>query len=332
MKQLNLLYGLLLPLLMACEKDIEFSGDMVEPMMVINSISSTDTLLEIKITKSRFFLQYGDTFETVNDATVELHVNGTVIDTMANRGNGRYRSHYRLTEGDRVRIEAHAPNLPSTSAEMLVVKPVTLVKLDTSLIINDQIPKVNYWYTDTNWTIDTIGWVRYCTVKCKLTFSDPPNEENFYRLVLYTKEGGGPFELFTQYIRFDKADVVFGETGQAEGLFDEMEYNRYGIFTDELFDGKNYPLTFSFQTALEWDVDSTGNEVFPDPNVMENPVELYINLQSLSKSYYLYLVTSSSYNEGDLFAEPVQIHSNIEGGIGLLGNYAHSTMKLSLPH
>ncbi|MDR0732776.1 MAG: DUF4249 domain-containing protein [Dysgonamonadaceae bacterium] len=35
-------------------------------------------------------------------------------------------------------------------------------------------------------------------------------------------------------------------------------------------------------------------------------------------------------NDDNLFAEPVQIYSNINGGIGIFGNYAYTTYRIPL--
>jgi hypothetical protein len=336
MKRLPLFIGLMLLLLASCEKDIEFNGEVTEPLMVINAIIPQDSLFEIRVTKSRFFMQYEDTFETVKNATVELYVNGVLNDTMAHAGNGLYTSNYKLNEGDWVRIVSQAPNLKTCTAEMQIVQPVTLVKLDTSIVINSEYPIVDYQYDDDlGFLIDTIGWTSSCTINCKLTLSDKPNEENFYRLVIFNKLYNDSVHYNINYNWFERTDVVFGEGNQVGNDMVEVEngsYNMYGTFTDELFDGKNYPLTFSIEATLKRYIDGppSGGSSLPGWGYSPaRPSEIVIDLQTLSKSYYLYMVTSSSYNDGDLFAEPVQIHSNVNGGVGILGNYSHKQIQLN---
>lgn len=333
MKRIPLLLGLML-LLAACEKDIEFNGEVTDPLMVVNAIIPQDSLLEVKITKSRFFMQYEDTFETVKDATVELYVNGEFSESMLHAGNGRYISHYKLIEGDRIHLVSRAPNLKTTTADMQVVPPVTVVKLDTSLVIHAQNPILGFRFDDyENIITDTIGWTYWCTVNCKLTFSDPPNSENFYRLAILNKYYIDSVNYNTNYEWFEKTDVVFGENNQAANdMIDEGNYNTYGTFTDDLFDGKKYRLTFSFDATFRHYKNGTPpSDYIPSGGgfYTAKPNELYIDIQHLSKSYYLYLVTSSKYNNDDLFAEPVQIHSNVNGGIGILGNYSHNLIQLN---
>ncbi len=336
MKRLPLLLGLML-LLAACEKDIEFNGEVTDPLMVINSIVSQDSLLEIKVTKSCFFMQHEDTFETVKNATVELHVNGDYSEVMTHAGNGRYVSHYKVSEGDLVRIVSQAPNLKTASAEMQIVPNVNVVRFDTSLVINSSSPILDYRYDDNvGFMNDTIGWSCWCTVNCKLTFSDVPNSEDFYRLVVYNKSYVDSVNYYINPVWYEKADVVFGEKNQTENeVIENSNYNRYGTFSDELFDGKNYPLTFSFDATFRFNLDGTpynGSHQSGGGFYQPNFIDYYIDLQTLSKSYFLYLATSSIYNSDDLFAEPVQIHSNVVGGTGIVGNYSHHLIPVNSAH
>jgi hypothetical protein len=62
--------------------------------------------------------------------------------------------------------------------------------------------------------------------------------------------------------------------------------------------------------------------------------EILVELQSLSHAYYLFLKTRQASSDMDeiisYFTEPVQIYSNITGGIGILGNYSSSIYTIPL--
>jgi hypothetical protein len=57
---------------------------------------------------------------------------------------------------------------------------------------------------------------------------------------------------------------------------------------------------------------------------------MQVTLQSLSPSYYMYLKTREANSDSDLFTEPVQIYTNIKGGIGIFGSYSNSTHRIEL--
>jgi hypothetical protein len=101
--------------------------------------------------------------------------------------------------------------------------------------------------------------------------------------------------------------------------------NRYRVFTDDLFNGSEY--TFKMQVRINPDEEEDDNDYYytanyPDPVSLE----LYVELQHLTRDYYLYLKSRANArtNEdfGGMFTEPIQVYTNVEGGIGILGSYA----------
>lgn len=325
----------LLALLAACEKDIEFDGALTEPMLVLNAVAQPDTTLAVQVTESRFFLSSLDTFTTVKNATVALFVNGSFLENCAHSDNGLYVSTYRLAEGDHIRLSVAVPGLHTISAETMIPMRPVIERIDTSLSITEAYP-IYYGYYDPetqSYTGDTTGWNIHSRIKVTLTFKDKDQQADYYRLVVkrqrnYYQEG------FYEQVWFTKDDIVFGETETGMGdILDMGSYNYYGTFTDELFDGRSYPLTFSLD---EWtyvsNEDYNGGRMPKDSTdaSLEDTEPYIIELQALEKSYYLYLLTSSAYDPYSPFAEPVQIHTNVEHGIGILGGYAGRSLKLSL--
>jgi len=56
-------------------------------------------------------------------------------------------------------------------------------------------------------------------------------------------------------------------------------------------------------------------------------------LSSVSEDYYKYNVTLAKYEQtqGDPFAQPVQVYSNIENGFGIFGGYSSFSDTLIIP-
>ncbi|WP_234364346.1 DUF4249 family protein [Lunatibacter salilacus] len=77
------------------------------------------------------------------------------------------------------------------------------------------------------------------------------------------------------------------------------------LFDDRLFDGEEAIMDLLIQGTM-----------------MEETYEgeIYFNLKSVTESYYQYHTTSDlqDWNEGDPFAQPVQVFSNIPNGLGIL--------------
>jgi hypothetical protein len=122
------------------------------------------------------------------------------------------------------------------------------------------------------------------------------------------------------YFSFD--DIVSGNSNDnSVGPPTSLSSNAYNVFSDDLFDGKQYSLKFSINEYKD----------YYGEGQKDIKKEVYINLQTISKGYYLYLRTrDASDNSNDFFSEPIQIFNNVEGGIGILGSYTSSVKKIDL--
>lgn len=124
-----------------------------------------------------------------------------------------------------------------------------------------------------------------------LEFQDPAGEDNYYLLEAYAvvvDSFSGNYEYFLQ-INTEDALVE--------------EYNGGLIFRDGPLDGKKYTLKTYFSD-----------------NLHEQPgSRLAIRLRSISRDRYLFLRTLDLYGnaQNNPFAEPVVVHNNIEGGVGI---------------
>lgn len=97
-----------------------------------------------------------------------------------------------------------------------------------------------------------------------------------------------------------------------DGVFSESEYDVYTIFSDELIDGKAHTITVSSAKAH--------NTYFVPTDTTNVLMTVSIDLQSIDESYYLYLKSLKALDIADPFmSEPVQIFTNIHGGLGIAG-------------
>ena len=103
--------------------------------------------------------------------------------------------------------------------------------------------------------------------------------------------------------------------------FSRNNYN-YDTFADDLLNGKEYELKFYNIITVD-QKDFSGYESQFRKEVRST---YFIYLQQISPDYYLYARSSSAAANlsGNPFTEPVQIHSNIKNGIGVLGSYTSS--------
>lgn len=305
-------------LLFSCEKTIEFKGEETQPLLVVNSIVQPDSALVASVTNSVFFLS-DNYIMPVENANVQLFVNNNFVEKMqlyneritdldyrpnVYYNHSVYISDYKIKTGDKIRYEISAPNFDKVWAENTVPAVTEIISLDT--VVEKITQKEQY---DEN-------YYSHYNFNFSLKFKDNANEKNYYRLTVdaayfYYDEENEPVVMRRSPYYFDSKDMIFNND-PLTNTDGEYHSNGYDIFSDDLINGKEYSLSFSFLTDYNVNANLNGN-IF------------YIQLQSLSSEYYMYLRTlSSQNNEMGIFAEPTQIFNNINGGIGILGAFSVS--------
>jgi len=333
---LSILFGIFF--LASCEKEIEFKGEITEPLIVVNCFITPDSVMTAHVSESRFFLVDNVTFRNVKNADVSVWVNGVFKEKMSFVENGIYKGTYAPVIGDSIKLVVKVPTMKDVSCEELISPQPEIISIDTTDLWTGQTYNIQYGSQTTNggqttYTNDTIATVTGHQIDYTLKFKDNGNEKNFYRLVVMTKEHYFTIDTTTSdtttVIRdnyyFSFTDVVSGNNANNDPLSmgDFSANNEYNVFSDELFNGKTYSLTFTTnEDVYNYKADYPYGREMPGKKVVN------IYLQNISKSYYLYLKSRpAALNGNGFFSEPVQIHNNITGGIGILGSYTPSNVK-----
>lgn len=291
-------------LLASCEKTIDFTGEVIEnktPVMI--SLPETDSTWTVRLTNSRFFLS-SYPITTINNATFSIEVNGQHLGNRAtNLGNGMYNMGYIPRSGDTVTLNVMIPDRGELKAGCRI--PSRPIISDISYDW-DTTSYVNIWGEDT-------AIYSYGDVKVKFILSDPGNEKNYYMLRLaqrrknYWDEDGSWGDWYYNYITVED-NVLFNPniTNEIIEIGDEdYEGNRI-LFTDERINGKDHQISFSLY--------------YNSSDLNQYRFEFY----ALSRdSYYFFKSRKLAESQDDdltgIFSEPVQLYTNVDGGIGILG-------------
>ena len=308
----------------SCQKVIEFNGPITDPIVVVNSLVMPNAFIKAQLSQSRFFLNNDTVFTMIDTATVSLYVNGSMKEKLTHTSNGTFVSMYKPVAGDSISLQVQVPgkNLITCSTSILPQTPV--LSIDTSTVvtgINSPIVSVTVPKTGSFPLVDTIGISVGRKMKLILKFYDDPVKLNYYRLVVYTKTYSVTNVVTDYTFSFD--DVVSGNTtNDSIGPPSSLSTNKFNVFNDDLFNGNQYALKFSV----------TDNKAvyLPGKQTLITKRELYVDLQSISREYFLYLQTRSNARNNNFFSEPVQVYSNIIGGIGILGTYTSNVTKIVL--
>lgn len=314
----------------SCIKTIDFNGNVPTPQLVMNCIALPDSIIKVNLTRSKFFLSNKPGFTTVDNAIVIATINDTLKANLTSTGDGNYEVNYKPKPNDKIRIDASAPTLESVWAEVTIVPKVTIISIDTTWVKTKD--DNNYSYSIYNLTGDTIiGNVYNIDLKIRIKFQDNATEQNYYRLNAFSGQGYyNEYKSnysYSNYYWIDYDDVVFGNSSEQGSIID-IGSGTYGnnYFTDELINGKEYSL--SIKTVIMKSVYFPGKAPKGD---IKTKSELRIDLQHLSKSFYLYQKTKNASTTSDpILSEPVQIFSNVKSGMGILASYTSSIVTISL--
>ena len=316
-------------LLCSCEKVIDFDPGDIEPYVVMVARPQADSTVSVYLSYSRFFLNGANTDNQIEDGAVTLEVNGvpttgTYVETV--NGSGRYLVNIRPQAGDSLRLTALVPGYDQlvTAATRVPSSPqfeVTDFVIDTS--------ESTYYEWDSTWHKDYV----YFKIKMKMKGCSPKDcfsvsllASSFYT---YNPDGTPSSEWDTaenrmQLVNFTVNDPIVN-TQDLENVLDgydgRFNGNQMTFSAEDFVDGE-HEFTIEFNEYCGYE---TFNKDF-------SKMPILLKVRGLSWDLYLYDKTTSAQSELDeIFGEPVQVHSNIEGGIGIFGAMSDKKERLCNP-
>jgi len=294
-----LLIVALLGLGATCERpvDLDFRGQ--DPKLAVFSKFTNDKVLEVKVSKGKSVFDSGPT-EYILDARVDVFEGDNFIERLMLQPDHIppvYVSQgLLLRRNSTYTITVEAPGFETVNASSKVPNLVQIDEVEISEILVEMGEEVG----------ETLF-----TYQVGVTFSDPPDEKNFYYLnfnqevISLRPEGGGPVDTDIQY-----QTVIFSS------LIDDnyqVAHLEGGVLLDDTpFGGEQVKLTFPLYFKVKQGKQTLGN--------------LLVELAAISEEYYSYFSTLSRQQEnpGEPYAEPVFIKSNINNGHGYFAGYTSS--------
>jgi hypothetical protein len=225
---------------------------------------------------------------SIKNATVSISgSDGSSILLSYDAQNDVYLSSSVIKENIVYSIFAQAPNFPDANASTETKSAINIISVDTSSRrIGDEIIRT-----------------------FKIKFDDPSNNEDFYKVEIIKIQlsvnydmNGNPIDTI-----FYPTPLFLNSTDLSADQSDE--YSSAITFTDQLFNGQLK--TFVCEASdYEYDFGPLPSDNF-----------YVVFLSRLSSDFYLYQKTIMAYNNvvGNPFAEPVRVHSNVNGGFGIFG-------------
>lgn len=311
-------------LLPACEKEIVFDGEIDDPLLVVNAWTSPDSLIKAHVSQSKFFLSNLDGFKVITNADVDLYINGQFHEQLTGDSLGMYTGTYKAVAGDTVRLVVQAPTLGQAESSTIILPKADIISVDT--IHTRQQTDV---YAE---GLDTFYVNKSTECEFRVRFRDPGDQQNYYRMVVKRRvsyEYGEEIYISDNFMAFSLDGMDTQTGGFIDLIGGEENWDVQHLITDELFNGKEFILKFThFFNNTEY------SQQYKDMyGINQSTSEsLVINLQSITRDTYLYLLSKNSAENSlnGFFSEPVQIFNNIENGIGIFGSYNNSVFPYQL--
>jgi hypothetical protein len=265
---------------------------------------TTDSIFSVHLSKSVDYYSVDD-FERAYDGFIIIEKNEERIDSFDYpfRYMWAERKNIQIEQNDQFKIIARDSTGKSVTGTAVIPKKAPITKIDTSRV-----------------TINVSG-VQRKYLECKILFQDPPDEDNYYQLVVtmdeWEKNENSSFHSF-QHLDFHKADSVFFIKDQSGSVLSGIDFR--GTFSDFRINGLNYPLKISIP-AFYFD------------NVADNQKKrINFMLLSLTSDYFNYFRCRviADYNYDLPIIDPIKIYGNVEGGLGLVGGIAVTSDSLIL--
>jgi hypothetical protein len=308
MKKYSILYLLVMLFTASCERFIEIDLPDFEPQFVIQGKLEPGLPIHIIISKPKGPLEdinYGEwvddkftigQFEIIKDAQVEIVVDGQTSYPL-------HFEEYFLHEGDKIDMGRYTTEdliIEAGRTYELIVSGSSLPTARSKVVIPDPVD-INSVLVERGRPVDGLYLPM---VDFTLSFTDP-NENNFYEVTAVVEPYEYEINVWGDTVALHKwpqdaypelKNPIYGENrGFAGGA--------QSLITDRLFNGR--------EISLEY-------HCYPPYYAEGFNVRVY--LRNISEDWYKYETTAhlQRSNRADPLAQPVQVHSNITNGLGIL--------------
>lgn len=345
MQKLKYIFSILFILsIWSCETVIENVALPYEERIVVQAfISPQDTLLEVKISKTRPVTGtfpadqfYGSqVYKPLVGATIEISDGerkanfllqtisnplGTEYDqksgklvTQTRTGYFLKAKDYQIMAGKTYTLTAKAPNLPDVSATCTVPNR-KLNELKDFTIIKGNIDSIR-----SGGSSSSIG-PSYNSYNLKkrinVTVNDVVNEENYYAVAYYSQKiaqykENGTDKIVTQFIFNQESGSDFITDYRKDG--NVLDFVKAGIYVGFYNNDPKQP--------------TNPNQ----PKIISHNLSIFV--ATADKAYYQYnksIGSGRGLNNDNPFAEPVLTYSNINGGLGVFAGYNMTRVDIDL--
>jgi len=300
------LLTVILYMLFSCTKIVNIELPTTKPKPVVFSLIENKHTVKLYFNNSYNILDYVDSNHLYSDkADIKCYLNGQYQENLYYKEGYFYTLNTSPNPGDTIAVIVS----PENGQQQLFAETVIPSKISIDTIV----------FTDS--VFHDQDETYYSSIQ--LSFNDPAGRKNFYEIYIRAKCLCDETVEYESVMGYHSDDPVitsegiitpFGSTGNAD-FYDTEPVSV--IFSDSLFSGENVLLNIAFMRPCEY---VTGQ-------YQPCKFALSVYLSNVTKEYYLYRKTlykhliSQESNLWSGYVEPIQMYSNIKGGLGVFAGY-----------
>ncbi len=328
-------------LLTGCYSDIDLDVKS-NPVLCLNSLITPGDSIHLQVTRTWEWTEnyyYTDTELYVEDAEVEIYVNGNFIQKMTSavydienaapweKPITAFTCDYIPKSGDVIRFEAKSAKYGDANGEVTVPYPVKIDKIDCNVLNFSEMESGYMKGKSYSMSLDLQAW-----------FTDPEDTKDYYELVypnnyywLNTNIGGEENNIGViscSEIDESSEPLLTEHVSVIESILSET--SGYTIFSDRQISGKSYPLHITIG-RLSINLD------YPYDDIIYEGRGINVILKRISASYYNHVLSVWIANDGISgilgsvgLNEPVYALSNVSTGAGVIAADAPYTYRVLL--
>lgn len=291
----------------SCKKELPFPDLDSETLLVVNAELNPQKPIMLHLSSSCHVSDSLCSFPNITDAQVTISEDGSNDKiSLDHKGNGIYgKDNFQVNSGSQYQLEVVQQN------NSLAAKTKIPSQVSCSFISKEEL----VYEGAATWSFN-------------IEIEDNPDEENYYILegyidILDGYHSNGEEEV-NGYLVPHTAHYSNDPNAENKSItsgFDYISYPLRKVFLpDHNFNGQSYPSQFAIR-----DMDALRSEF--------EQFQAHVFVKSVNREMYEYHKSLAKYqlNIGNLFAEPEQIYSNIENGLGNFGAYTQQEFVVNLP-
>lgn len=294
----NVLFILGALFILSCEKEINFTIENTEPVIVVNSILEANGQFIAYISKSNSVLDAnGHTVNEIETANVMVYDDNNNAFQLTHTKYGIYTCSSHVMPGTNYRIE------------------VTNAGYEKALA-SQKIPEIVEIKSVTNYISDSFPQKGFNVRRIDVEFDDPAEKDNFYGLSILNKKLVLSFDYtHNALVEMTYRPGVYQVSPNSETYYDIYNDATEIFFSDVLINGKKTILTLFL------------NDSYLNP--LSEQDTFNIQLFSLSRDYYYYIKSYAIYSySSQIFSERVQVYNNIRNGLGIFAGFSSDSKPL----